>query len=77
MVSVLDSGFERPGFESWLGQSVMFGRNLLNLQYLSPPRSTIDKQKSPGKPGEILGANLAMDYHPIQGGEVALLVTSC
>ena len=40
MVSVLDSGFERPGFESWLGQSVMFGRNLLNLQYLSPPRST-------------------------------------
>ena len=77
MVSELDSGFERPGFESWLGQSVMFGRNILTLQCLLHPGVQIDKQKSPGKPGEILGANLAMDYHPIQGGEVALLVTSC
>ena len=34
------------------------------------------KGKFSGKPNELQGANLAMDWHPIQGGAVRLLVTS-
>ena len=32
--------------------------------------------KFSGKHNEMQGANLAMDWHPIQGGTVILLVTS-
>lgn len=30
-----------------------------------------------GKPRDMLGGNLGMDWHPIQGRVVVLLVTSC
>ena len=34
------------------------------------------KGKFSGKPNELQGANLAMDWHLIQGGAVRLLVTT-
>ena len=30
-----------------------------------------------GKPRDMLGGNLGMDWHPIQGRVAVLLVTSC
>ena len=33
--------------------------------------------KLSGKPDKMLGGNLALDWHPIQGGVVLLLVVPC
>ena len=41
------------------------------------PVTKMDPGKFLGKPDEMLGGNLALDRHPIQGKVVILLVTSC
>ena len=58
---------EGSEFETW-----PVNVNTLLSQCHSPPGS-----KFSGKPDKMLGDDLAMDWHPIQGREVILLVASC
>ena len=44
---------------------------------LSPTRNINVTGQMSGKPDEMLGSNLAMDWHPIQVGVVILLVAPC
>ena len=76
----------KPGFQIWLGQCVEFlGKTpYSHSASLHPvvemgivpllPGVQMGTVKLSGKPDEMLGGNLALDWHPIQGGVV---FTSC
>ena len=56
----------KSGFVAWPGHCAVYS------QCISPSRST---GKLSGKPDEVPEGNLGMNWHPIQGGVVILLVT--
>ena len=66
---------ERSGFKTRLGHFVMFlGKTLYFHLNLLHPGVEMGNGELSGKPDGMLGGNVAMEWHPIQGGEVALLL---
>ena len=51
------------------------GSTLSRVNMLTRPINATSELS--GKPDEMLGSNLAMDWHPIQVGVVILLVAPC
>ena len=71
MVSALDSRLSGPGSSPGRGHCVVFlGKTLYSHSASLHPGVQMGTSK-------YAGGNLAMDYHPIQGGVAILLAASC
>ena len=71
MVSALDSRSSGPGSSPGRGHCVVFlGKTLYYHSAFLHPGVQMGTSKN-------AGGNLAMDYHPIQGGVAILLAASC
>ena len=66
---------ERSGFKTRLGHFVMFlGKTLYSHHAPLHPGVEMGNGELSGKPDGMLGGNVVMEWHPIQGGGVVILL---